>query len=143
MDNAGIADEKLLDDLSRAVDKLISRFPQLGMYFCTVEMDDPTNLAEFGFWMMNACRLQEGQVENDRAWSILLLIDVKRGLLSVTPGYAIEAFVEDSGWEDALKGISEDLAAGDYRSALLDYVKNAELLLRESAKNVNRKVSRK
>ena len=92
---------------------------------------------------MNACQLQEGQVENDRAWSILLLIDVKRGLVSLTPGYAIEAFIEDSSWENTLRKISEDLAAGDFCSALLDYVKSAEQLLREPAADVNKKVSHK
>jgi len=143
IDNAGIADEKLIKDINSAVDKLNVRFPQVGMYFCTVELDDPISLPEFGFWMMNACRLQEGQVEKDRAWSILLLIDVKRGLVSLTPGYAIEAFIEDSGWENTLRKMSEDLAADDYRSALLDYVKSAEQLLRESAVDVNKKVSHK
>ncbi len=143
IDNAGIADEKLINEINSAVDKLNVRFPQVGMYFCTVELDDPISLPEFGFWMMNACRLQEGQVEKDRAWSILLLIDVKRGIISLTPGYAIEAFIEDSEWEDSLRKVSEDLAADDYRSALLDYVKSAEQLLRESAANVNKKVNHK
>ena len=143
IDNAGIADEKLIKEINSAVDKFNVRFPQVGMYFCTVELDDPISLPEFGFWMMNACQLQEGQVEKDRAWSILLLIDVKRGLVSLTPGYAIEAFMEDSGWENILRKISEDLAAEDFRSALLDYVKGAEQLLRESAANVNKKLSRK
>ncbi|MEJ6572880.1 MAG: hypothetical protein QNL39_12930 [Akkermansiaceae bacterium] len=85
IDNAGIADEKLIKDINSAVDKFNVRFPQVGMYFCSVELDDPISLPEFGFWMMNACQLQQGQVEKDRAWSILLLIDVERGLVSLTP----------------------------------------------------------
>ena len=140
MDNVGIADDKLRSGLASAVDKVVRKFPQIGFYFCFVEMDDPVKLSEFGFWLMNASLLQEGQVENDRAWSLLLLIDVKRGLVSFTPGYAIEAFIEDSKWEESIRQISEDLAAGDYRSALLNYVKNAELLLQQSAKDVRKKV---
>ena len=140
IDNAGIADEKLIKDINSAVDKFNVRFPQVGMYFCSVELDDPISLPEFGFWMMNACQLQQGQVEKDRAWSILLLIDVERGLVSLTPLYAIEAFIEDSSWENTLRKISEDLAAGDFCSALLDYVKSAEQLLREPAADVNKKV---
>lgn len=143
MDHAGVVDQKLTRDINAAVDRLRVRFPQVELYFCTVELDDPVSLPEFGFWMMNACRLQEGQVESDRAWSILLLIDVKRGIVSLTPGYAIEAFIEDSGWEDALRNMSEDLAADDYSSALLYYVKSAERLLRQSANNVNKKISHK
>lgn len=141
MDNACIADEKLVNDINRVVDKIIGRFPQLGLYFCTVELDDPVSLPEFGFWMMNACQLQDGQEEKDRAWSILLLLDVKRGLVSLTPGYAIEAFMEDSRWEDALRSVSASLAAGDYRSALLDYLDRVDALLRESANNVSKKVN--
>jgi len=143
MDHAGITDDELCTDLASAVDKLVRKFPQVGFYFCFVEMDDPVKLSEFGFWLMNASPLQEGQVEKDRAWSLLLLIDVKRGLVSFTPGYAIEAFIEDSRWEESIHQISEDLASGDYRSALLKYVKNAELLLQQSAKDVSKKVKLK
>jgi uncharacterized membrane protein YgcG len=142
MDYAGVADERLCADLNAAIDKLLRRFPQVDFYFCFVEMDDPVSMSEFGFWMMNACRLQYGQVENDRAWSLLLLIDTKHGLVSLTPGYAIEAFVEDSGWEQTLRQISEDLAAGNYRKALLDYIKAAEALLRQSANEVSKKVKK-
>lgn len=141
MDNAGVVDDRLRADLNKAVDKLLRRFPQIGFYFCFVEMDDPVSMPEFGFWMMNACRLQEGQVENDRAWSLLLLIDTKRGLVSLTPGYAIEAFIEDSGWEQALRQVSGDLAAGNYRQALLEYVSCAEALLRQSANDAREKVN--
>ncbi|MBT8043463.1 MAG: TPM domain-containing protein [Verrucomicrobiae bacterium] len=140
MDHAGVLDERLVYDLNDAADKFSVRFPQVGLYFCTIEMDDPVSLSEFGFWMMNACQLQEGQKEEDRAWSILLLIDVRRGILSLTPGYAIEAFIEDSSWENALQLISPDLATGDYRAALSKYVKHAEALLRDSAERVKKKV---
>jgi len=140
MDNVGVADDKLRSDLERAVGKVVRKFPQLGFYFCFVEMDDPVKLPEFGFWLMNASLLQDGQVEEDRAWSLLLLIDVKRGLVSFTPGYAIEAFIEDSKWEESIRQISEDLASGDFRSGLLKYVKNADQLLQQTAKDARKKV---
>jgi len=143
MDNVGVVDDDLHKDLNTALKKLAKHFPQVGFYFCFVEMDDPLQLSEFGFWMMNACRLQEGQVENDRAWSLLLLIDVKRGLVSLTPGYAIEAFIEDGAWEGVLRDISRDLDAGDFHTALLTYVRRAEGLLRKSANSVRKKIKRR
>ena len=143
MDHAGITNDKLCADLAGSVAKVVRKFPQVGFYVCLVEMDDPVKLSEFGFWLMNASQLQQGQVEKDRAWSLLLLIDVKRGLVSFTPGYAIEAFIEDSRWEESIRQISEDLASGDYRRALLNYVKNAGLLLQQSAKDVCKKVKLK
>ena len=137
------ADEKLIGDVGAAVDGLIKKFPQLGLYFCPAELNESVSVSEFGFWMMNACPLQQGQDERDRAWSLLLLMDVKRGLLSLTPGYAIEAFIDDSAWEAALQSMAEHLAAGDYRAALLGFVKDAGQLLRESSKNVSIKVKSK
>ena len=136
MDHAGVTDEKLLSDVTAASDDVIRRFPQVGFYFCIVKTEQTSNLAEFGFWMMNACRLQQGQTEEDRAWSILLLIDVKTGAVTVTPGYAIEAFIEDSGWESLLKDISPQLREEDYREALLGYLQGAENLLWQASQKV-------
>lgn len=137
------ADDKLIGDVGAAVDGLIKKFPQLGLYFCPVELNESVSVSEFGFWMMNACPFQQGQDESDRAWSLLVLMDLKRGLLSLTPGYAIEAFIDDSAWEGALQSMAEHLAAGDYRAALLGFVKDAGQLLRDSSKNVSIKVKSK
>ena len=146
MDQAGLFaqdDEKLKADLDAAVDALGKQFPQLGWYFCTLEPDELLSLPEYGFWMMNACLLQDGQDERERAWSLLLLMDVKRGVLSLTPGYAIEAFIDDLEWEKALKVMAEHLSVGDYRAALLGFVRDAGELLRASAQQVNEKIKRK
>lgn len=136
MDHAGVTDEKLRADVTAAADVLARRFPQIGFYFCLVNLEQSASLSEFGFWMMNACRLQQGQTETDRAWSILLLVDVEGGTVSVTPGYAVEAFMEDSGWEGLLKEISPQLQRGDYREALLGYLQGAESLLWQAALKV-------
>lgn len=136
MDHAGVTHERLRSDVTAASDALARRFPQVGLYFCLVNLDQDVRLSEFGFWMMNACQLQQGQTESDRAWSILLLVDVKTGMVTVTPGYAIEAFMEDSGWENLLKDISPQLHSEDYREALLGYVQGAETLLWQAAQKV-------
>ncbi len=142
VDNVGVIGEALQKELAEAASRMAKKFPQIGFHFCTVEFDDPVNLTEFGFWMMNACKLAQNQQETDRAWSILLLIDVRRGLAALTPGYAVEAFVEDSGWENALRLISGDLAAGNFRAALMAYFRHAETLLCEAARSVSRKVKK-
>ena len=89
---------------------------------------------------MNACLLQPGQDETDRSWSMLLLIDVKRGLASLTPGYALEAFIEDSAWENALHDVAQLFAVGDFRAGLLDFLDSAMGLLALAAKDAGRKV---
>ena len=140
MDQVGVIDDGLKKEIDAAVLKVQKRFPQVDFHFCIAELDDPIKLPELGFWMMNACLLRDGQVESDRAWSMLVLIDVKRGLVSITPGYAIEAFFEDSGWENILRELSEDLAAGDYRAAIIYFLKSAECLLLEAALQVKQKI---
>jgi len=136
MDHAGVTDEKTRTAVIGASDRITTRFPQLKLNFCLVKLGQGVKLPEFGFWMMNACRLQQGQTESDRAWSVLLLVDVERGIVSVTPGYAIEAFMEDSGWERLLTNISPQLDSGDYREALLGYVQGVEVLLSQESQKV-------
>ncbi|MFK7910745.1 MAG: TPM domain-containing protein [Akkermansiaceae bacterium] len=139
IDNAGVISSSWRSELDSAFAKLRRRFPQVGFHICTVELDDPIKLPEFGFWMMNACRLEPHQQESDRAWSMLVLVDVKRGLVSLTPGYALEAFIEDSAWEDSLRQISLTLAEGDYRKGLLGFLTHAERLLLAAGKEAIRK----
>ena len=142
IDNVGVITPDWRPDLEAAFAGISRRFPQLRFHVCTVELDDPVKLPEFGFWMMNACRLEAGQEEIDRAWSMLILVDVKRGLISLTPGYALEAFIEDGAWEDALRQVSESLAEGDFRSGLLGLMKHAQRLLVLAAELAKRKVEK-
>ncbi len=142
IDNAGVITPDWQPELDQAIARVERRFPQVGFYFCTVNLDDPVKLPEFGFWMMNACQLEPHQQEQDRAWSMLVLLDVNRGLISLTPGYALEAFIEDSAWEDALRQISSDLAAREYKQALLDLMHHAERLLVTAGIEAMRKVKK-
>lgn len=143
MDNAKVFNAAARSEIDHLIERLVRQFPQVSLTICTVELDDPVSLPEFGFWMMNACRLQEGQGEENRAWRILLLMDVKRELLALTPGYAIEAFMNDADWQDALKMMIPDMIAKDYRTSLSGFVKDATQLLRKSAQDVIQKLSQK
>jgi uncharacterized membrane protein YgcG len=136
MDNAKVFDQAARQEVDQMIDRIIKQFPQVSLSICTVELDDPISLSEFGFWMMNACGFEDGQSEEQRAWSILLLIDVKRKLLSLTPGYAIEAFMDDADWQETLKMMVPDMIADDYRLSLRGFVKDASQLLRKSAQDV-------
>ncbi len=140
MDNAKVFDAPVRQEIDQIIDRLTKQFPQVSLSVCTVKLDDPISLSEFGFWMMNACRLGEGQNSEQRSWTILLLIDVKRGLLSLTPGYAIEAFMDDADWQEALKMMVPDMIARDYRMSLKGFVKDAIQLLRKSAQDVMQSV---
>ena len=64
-------------------------------------------------------------------------------MVTATPGYAIEAFVEDSGLEKLLKEISPQLRAEDYREALLGYIQGVEALLGQAAQKVKNTIKTK
>ncbi|MGB0775210.1 MAG: TPM domain-containing protein [Akkermansiaceae bacterium] len=133
IDSAGLLDEKTIERITLTAQTLKAKFPQFGFYFCLVDMGNTVNLSEFAFWMMNACRLQDGQTEMDRAWSVLLVIDSVSGQVALTPGYAAEAFIEDSGWEAAIRDISPLLREAQYGDAILNYLTHAEKLLHTAA----------
>ena len=143
MDNAKVLDEIAKQEIDYLINRLVKQFPQVSLSICTVELDDSIDLPEFGFWMMNACPLKEGQQAKDRAWRILLLVDVKREMISLTPGYSVEAFMNDADWQDALKMMIPDMIAGDYRASLSGFVKDAIELFRKSAQDVIVKLSQK
>lgn len=144
MDHAGVLGDmgdELRGDLDLALEPLLIQFPQISFSFCMLELDESASVSELGFWMMNACGLQDGEGWHDRAWSLLMIIDVKGGQIGLTPGYAIEAFIDDAKWEKALHAMAGMLASADYRNALLGFVGDAMHLLQESARNVRMKVS--
>ena len=59
----------------KTVQKLQKQLPQVRFLNCIVPLGKEVNLREFGFWLLNAGQMKEG--EEAKAFAILFLIDPK------------------------------------------------------------------
>ena len=138
-DHLGVEECQKID---RALDDLANDFPQPRFCFCVVDLAAETDPREFGFWLMNASPVRSAVEERLRPWSVLLLIDHAHARASVTPGYAIEPFIDEGSWTSLLQLESRYFSAGDYGSAILRFVKGAEVVLSEAAERAQSKMGK-
>lgn len=129
------------EKIDRALNALGKDYPQVRFHFCLVDLAEATDPREFGFWMMNASPVRGPVEERLRPWSVLFLIDDAHCRVSVTPGYAIEPFLDEDEWRSLLRLEERYFRDGDYGSAILRFVKGAAHVLGEAEKRVRRELS--
>lgn len=125
LDAADLLTEKGRTDAERAIAGMRLRFPQIHWRICTVHLPRSTRLPLFGFWLLNACALEDGESADDRAWTILLLLDAGSGRAAVIPGYAAERYLSDRGWESLLAKMKVRWELGDAAGAVTAFFQAA------------------
>lgn len=93
-----------------------------------------TKLPLFGFWLLNACPLHEKETSEERAWTVLLLIDVASGRAAAVPGYAAESCINDDDWQKALSSMGHRWESGNTADAVVEFFKSSRSHLDESWK---------
>lgn len=107
LDAVGLLDTPAIRKVETARDKLAKKFPQFRWRVCLVSLPENIALPVFGFWLLNASPFQEKEPLEDRAWSVLLLINTGSGDAAVIPGYAAEPYLSNDEWKlslEAMKG---------------------------------------
>ncbi len=127
--------------LSKALNDLLKKFPQVRICFCIINLPEGVDLREFGFWMMNVSPVDTPEEAEVRPWTILIVIDDINGNVSVTPGYAIEPFLEDQAWSALIRNEKQYFFARDYVVAGLKMIEGAEVILQEGALRTERALS--
>ena len=126
LDVADLWDEKGRNAIEAEVKVFGKRFPQVRWRICAVALAPEVNLSLFGFWLMNASPLLPGESDEDREWSILLLVDSNAGRASVTTGYQAEVWLSDEMWQAALAGMPGLLRRGRADRAVVDFLKKTQ-----------------
>ena len=121
LDAAGILKPRDVRKIEAARDGLRRRFPQFHWRICTVILPLETRLPVFGFWLLNVCPLDEKETPDDRASTILLLINADSGQAAVIPGYAAESCLSDDDWKDVLSTMAGPWRAGDPAEAIIRF----------------------
>lgn len=143
IDPVGYLSEDARGKIDKALGSLKKRYPQVCLSICIIDLAEETDPREFGFWMFNASKVRNEQEKASRPWTILLLIDDQNGRASVTPGYAIEPFLNDEDWEDLLWMERKHFFAKDYELGVLRFIDGALQILKEGAARSLRRTRKK
>lgn len=121
LDASGILTESDQVKISAACAVLKKRFPQFQWCVYTVSLPPESNLSLFGFWLLNACPLDAKETADERAWTVLLLINSGTGQAAAVPGYAAEPFLSDDEWKSILSGMTSVWRQGKAGDAVIRY----------------------
>ncbi len=134
LDAMGLWNESELKKIEAARDSLSRSYPQFQWRICTVSLPPDTQLPLFGFWLLNACPLHEKETSEERAWTVLLLIDFASGKAAVIPGYAAESCLADDDWQKSLNAMGNQWQSGNTADAVVEFFKSSRGHLDESWK---------
>ena len=133
-DAAGLWSSAELKAIELSVRNATRRYPQFKWHIYSVVLPQETSLPVFGFWLLNACSYYVGETAEDRAWSVLLLIDGGSGKAAVVPGYSAERCLGDGDWCKALSSMEGRWREGRIGDAVARFVENSMLALDRSWK---------
>lgn len=119
--------------------KISKKYPQFSFTFCLCELDERAHLNEFGFWLLNSCPEVRGREKARIDSTVLLVFDTRKKRLSVTKGYAVEAYLPDEVLGRALKGFHQYLLRAEHKNAAIEVSKAFLTMLKRSQKEMKRK----
>lgn len=140
-DAAGIFNGRDVCKIEAARFKLHRRFPQFHWRVCTVMLPAETNLSVFGFWLLNVCPLHGNESAEDRAATVLLLIDANTGRVAAVPGYAVESVLSDDSWKTILASMAAPWRAGQPVDAVIRFFGNTRIHLERAWKSYGARLS--
>lgn len=134
LDAAGLWGPEELKVIEASREKLRRRFPQFKFHVCTVMLPEETSLPAFGFWLLNVSPMDVGETAEDRAWSVLFLIDVRSGNASVIPGYRAEPWISDDDWKKVMSACVAPWRSGKTAQTVIRFFETSATFLEQSWK---------
>lgn len=132
LDAVGLWSKADVERIETAREKVRRRFPQIHWRVCLVDLPPDTRLPVFGFWLMNVSEKYVNESDDERAWTVLLLIDASSGRAAVVPGYAAEGCMDDADWRKILIAIKPLWRAGRSAEAVVRFFETASGFLEHS-----------
>lgn len=141
LDVANLWDGKGRKKIAAAVNLFGKRFPQIRWRICAVALGQEISLPLFGFWLTNVCPLMPDETEDDRLWTILLLVDANSGRASVTTGYRAEVWLSDEMWATALAEVTAPFRRGDPALAVTAFLKSSRTFFEKAWKRSQKQLT--
>ncbi|NNC90529.1 MAG: hypothetical protein HKN82_18900 [Akkermansiaceae bacterium] len=99
--------------------------PQVDFSFCLVSLAAGHDVRDFSFWLFNSAP----DLDASRAWQILVTADFTAGRIVLTPGYAVEPFLQHDPWNHALALLAERGGNDDWAGGIAAFLDRARGLL--------------
>ena len=125
LDAANLFSDADLRKIEAARKSISRRFPQFQWRICSISLPPETSLPVFGFWLLNACPLHDGETARQRASTILLLINARTGQAAIIPGYGAEAWLSDFDWRAILKTMAGPWREKNMSDLILRFFKSS------------------
>jgi len=121
--------------------KMKKRLPQVNFLNCLVPMGEEVDLREFGFWLLNGGEMAGG--DSAKSFALLLLIDPKSRMVSVTVGYGLEALTTDAEWLDICEACRDLLSREKYEEGITRFMNLVSDFLVDRALELKKETKKK
>ena len=117
----------------RLVEKAVARFerhfPGIRVAVHPTRLPEGADVREFGFWLFNQAPLAEGEAPEDRAGTLLLILDRHNRQAGLTVGYELDPFIGDDTGNRCLAAGKKDFEASDYGRGVVAFLGRLDELL--------------
>lgn len=107
--------------LNKSLLKIKKKYPQVLVKLVILPLQPDVQIQQMALWMHNECPLPEGEEEQDRLWTILLLIDTRSKSSCYVNGYKVEVFWTQDTCADSITSLNYSLK----KHPLVDALENA------------------
>ena len=128
-DVAGVFRMKDREPMRKVLEDFETKFPQLFVSIYLGAFEDLNSLRQYGFWMLNRTNYVDVESQRPNATGILILVDVNAKSASITYGYALMPYLDESSTFAALSAGHPLFLQGDYLGALKAVIQKLEALL--------------
>ena len=138
MDHLNSFTEEQIMAIMSEFSPLTKKYPQIKIALCNLNLISTTDPRVFGFWMLNRSPLGEGETGDDRANTILIVIDRENLRLSASVGLAIEPYLPTSDLSRALERSYRHWIYNDPTDGAAIFANELSDILTSSIQHLNR-----
>ena len=135
-DGAGLLRRAERKRVAVEIRRFSRRFPQLFFAVRTVAMEQPVavedsvNLRQFAFWLLNRAEFVDLEDGTGKDGGVLLVIDAESRSATLTWGYRVDSFLDETDTFKILSKAHPYFLEGDWCRGIATTVKNVDKLLR-------------
>jgi len=129
-DGAGLLRRSERKRVAGEIRRFTRRFPQLFFAVRTVALEDPVNLRQFGFWLLNRAEFEDLGEEMGNEAGVLLVIDAESRAATLTWGYRVDPFLGETDTFKLLSQAHPYFLEGDWCRGIAAISRSLDKLLR-------------
>jgi hypothetical protein len=137
-DAAGLLRRGQREQVEMAMERITRRFPQLFVAVYTGSLGEMANMRQFGFWLLNRAAFEDVPAHKPNEAGILLTIDAESKSASITFGYLLDAFLEESDTFESLSRAHSYWLEGKYAAGIVRTLKHLDGVLAKRCRQARR-----